>query len=61
MSPHCTDTHAFDCRSLLAGVVQLEAIQELCKLLVIVSAEAQKDFLGKSLFLGFRRKFVFQG
>lgn len=34
-------------RSLLAGVVQLEAIQELCKLLVIVSAEAQKDFLAK--------------
>ncbi|CAK9873930.1 unnamed protein product [Sphagnum jensenii] len=34
-------------RSLLAGVVQLEAIQELCKLLVIVSAEAQKDFLAQ--------------
>jgi hypothetical protein len=34
------------CRSLLSGVVQIEAIQELCKLLVVVSAEAQRDFLG---------------
>lgn len=34
-------------KSLLAGVVQIDAIQELCKLLVVVSSEAQKDFLAK--------------
>jgi len=39
------------CRSLLAGVVQIEAIQELCKLLVVVSSEAQKDFLGMMLIV----------
>ncbi|KAG0599310.1 hypothetical protein M758_12G142100 [Ceratodon purpureus] len=34
-------------KSLLAGVVQIETVQELCKLLVVVSSEAQKDFLAK--------------
>jgi hypothetical protein len=38
-------------RSLLAGVVQIEAVQELCKLLVVVSSEAQKDFLGMLLLV----------
>jgi len=38
-------------RSLLAGVVQIEAIQELCKLLVVVSSEIQNNFLGMVLLL----------
>lgn len=39
------------CRSLLAGVVQIEAIQELCKLLVVVSSQIQNDFLGMGLLV----------
>ncbi|XP_024356887.1 protein tesmin/TSO1-like CXC 5 isoform X2 [Physcomitrium patens] len=34
-------------KSLLAGVVQIEAIHELCKLLVVVSSETQKEILAK--------------
>lgn len=38
-------------RSLLGGVVQIEAIQELCKLLVVVSSEIQNNFLGMMLVI----------
>lgn len=50
MKKMVTDVSCFMfCRSLLAGVVQIEAIHELCKLLVVVSSETQKEILGMLL------------
>ncbi|XP_031488748.1 protein tesmin/TSO1-like CXC 5 [Nymphaea colorata] len=46
--PTALGSSKFSYRSLLADVVQPEDVKELCKLLVVVSAEADKAFRGKN-------------
>lgn len=45
-------------KSLLAGVVQIEAIHELCKLLVVVSSETQKEILAAKHSLSHTTKII---